>query len=108
MYKLIFFWVLLATPLWTQSIGLGRPMKKIRVVTPSKQNPNPSPSPNPQLKLKLVEFRDAKLQNVLNLIEEQSGSKPLVIKNPSTDVSVRLENTTWQSLLKIIEDQVSP
>src|SRR3990167_8662255 len=108
MYRLICFWILLSAPTWAQSIQLGQPMKDssipaVSAPVPAKSLIKTSPKPAPQLKLKLVEFRDAKLENVFKFIQEKSGLRPPPqIKNLSTDLSMRLEDTSWDTLLKII------
>lgn len=91
--KVIFYLGLLwSSTSWVQSISLTE-----AVVTPV-----------PTQTLSFVEFRDARLENVLKLMKMQGGMKIPKITNLSADLSLRLENVTWDELLKIILDQVTP
>lgn len=58
--------------------------------------------------LLFVEFRDAKLGNVLKLIKTQAGLNNSQKQNLQTDLSLRVENVSWAELLKIIDRQVNP
>ena len=98
MQKMIYFWMLASVPVWaTQSIGLN----ELKPVVPQSHS-------HSYPKIKLIELRDAKLESVLKLIHEQSGLKSQIKKDLNLDLSLRLENTTWDNLLKIIVGQVSP
>lgn len=93
MQRMICFWMLVSVPvLATQSIRLNK-LKPIKKTTQ---------------KIQLIELRDAKLESILKLIHQQSGLKNQIKKDLTLDLSMRLENTTWDNLLKIIVGQVSP
>ena len=95
----VFFyvWLLLGHLVLAQSIGLDEPPV---VPKPVKKQVS--------TKLSFVEFRDAKLENVLKLIKTQGRIRNSQKENLQTDLSLRLKNVSWARLLKIILRQVNP
>lgn len=97
MRVLFYVWLLLGHLVLAQSIGLDEPPV---VSKPVKKHVSS--------KLSFVEFRDAKLENVLKLIKTQGRIRNSQKKNLQADLSLRLENVSWAGLLKIILRQVNP
>lgn len=89
--------LLLCNLVLAQSIGLDEPPVVSMPVKKVVSN-----------KLSFVEFRDAKLENVLKLIKTQGRIRNSQKENLQTDLSLRLENVSWAELLKIILRQVNP
>ncbi len=89
---------------WAQSISLGN----VKADQPLQQPSEQPVSKKTMGSISYVEFRDAKLANVLALIEAEGGIEGPSFKIPTVELSVRLENVSWAKLLKIILNQVTP
>lgn len=108
--KILFYMGLFFSPIiLAQSIALDEPMSKPEpAMKPIKQSELVPKKRPVSYTLSYVEFRDAKILNVLKLIQMQSGLQCSNQKELQTDLSLKLENVSWNELLKIVCNQATP